>query len=98
MEITEKVAFNIASEASFVYILVTLFYLKFQVFRYILAKMDHIWPGIINEFDVNVARFARNVECDFFCDFQTLCPGSLYPIELAEDIWPSKVILTLKGL
>ena len=22
---------------------------------------------------VNVARFARNVECDFFCDFQTLC-------------------------
>ena len=23
--------------------------------------------------NVNVARFARNVECDFFCDFQTLC-------------------------
>ena len=21
----------------------------------------------------NVARFARNVECDFFCNFQTLC-------------------------
>ena len=28
-----------------------------------LAKMDH----------VNVARFARNVEWHFFCDFQTLC-------------------------
>ena len=25
--------------------------------------------------NVNVARFARNVEWDFFCDFQTLCEG-----------------------
>ena len=25
--------------------------------------------------NVNVARFARNVECEFFCDFQTLCFG-----------------------
>ena len=35
--------------------------------------------GIFNEFlstpNVTVARFARNVECDFFCDFQTLCSG-----------------------
>ena len=23
--------------------------------------------------NVNVARFASNVKCDFFCDFQTLC-------------------------
>ena len=23
--------------------------------------------------NVNVARFARKVECDFFCNFQTLC-------------------------
>ena len=33
--------------------------------------------GIFNELlsteIVNVARFARNVECDFFCDFQTPC-------------------------
>ena len=32
--------------------------------------------GIFNQLlstqNVNVARFARNVECDFFCDFQTL--------------------------
>ena len=32
--------------------------------------------GIFNELlstqNVNVARFARNVKCDFFCDFQTL--------------------------
>ena len=33
--------------------------------------------GISNELlstrNVNVARFARNDEYDFFCDFQTLC-------------------------
>ena len=33
--------------------------------------------GTFNELlstqNVNVARFARNIECDFFCDFQTLC-------------------------
>ena len=36
--------------------------------------------GIFNELlstqIVNVARFARNVERDFFCDFQILCLGS----------------------
>ena len=33
--------------------------------------------GVFNELlspqNVNVARFARNLECDFFCDFQTPC-------------------------
>ena len=33
--------------------------------------------GILNELlsiqNVNVARFTRNVECDFLGDFQTLC-------------------------
>ena len=37
--------------------------------------MSHF--GIFNELlstqNVNIARFARNVECDFFCDFQTPC-------------------------
>ena len=28
--------------------------------------------------NVNVARFARNVEWDFFCDFQTLCKGQKF--------------------
>ena len=28
--------------------------------------------------NVNVARFARNVKCDFFCDFQTLCSTKDY--------------------
>ena len=58
-------------------ILVTLFDRKLQVF-----KNSPKWTifGIFDELlaiqNVNVARFARNVECDFFCDFQTLCTYS----------------------
>ena len=33
--------------------------------------------GLFNQLlstqNVNVARFARNIQCDFFCDFQTPC-------------------------
>ena len=53
--------------------LVTLFDRKLQVF-----KNSPKWTifGIFNQLlstqNVNVARFARNVEWDFFCDFQTL--------------------------
>ena len=53
--------------------LVTLFDRKLQVF-----KNSPKWTifGIFNEFlptqNVNVARFARNVECDFLGNFQTL--------------------------
>ena len=42
-------------------------------------KNHQNWPflGIFNQLlstqNVNVARFARNVEWDFFCDFQPLC-------------------------
>ena len=39
-----------------------------------LAKMDHFWHFLMNFLstqNVNVARSARNVEWDFFCDFQT---------------------------
>ena len=52
--------------------LVTLFDRKLQVF-----KNSPNWTifGIFNQLlstqNVNVARFARNVEWDFFCDFQT---------------------------
>ena len=53
--------------------LVTLFDRKLHVFKK-LAKMDHFF-AFFNEHlstqNVNVARFARNVEWDFFCDFQT---------------------------
>ena len=41
-----------------------------------LAKLDHFWHFLMNfcplKF-VNEARFARNVEWDFFCDFKTPC-------------------------
>ena len=54
--------------------LVTLFDRKLQVFRNS-PKLTNF--GIFNELlsiqNVNVARFARNEECDFFCDFQTPC-------------------------
>ena len=38
-----------------------------------LAEIDHFWRfyQLLCTQNVNVARFARNVECDFFCDFQT---------------------------
>ena len=53
--------------------LVTLFDRKLLVFKNS-PKLTIF--GIFNEFlfnqNVNVARFARNVECDFFGDFQTL--------------------------
>ena len=32
-----------------------------------------IFKQLLSTQNVNVARFARNIECDFFCDFQTLC-------------------------
>ena len=42
---------------------------------WLLSKSEY--NGIFNQLfatqNANVARFARNVECDFFNDFQTLC-------------------------
>ena len=39
-----------------------------------LAKIDRFSAFLMNFCPlVNVARFVRNLECDFFCDFQTLC-------------------------
>ena len=39
------------------------------------TRQKWLFSGIFNELlsnlNVNVVRFARNVECDFFCDFQT---------------------------
>ena len=53
--------------------LVTLFDRKLQVFQK-LAKTDHFWYFFIELLftqNVNVARFARNLELDF--DFQAMC-------------------------
>ena len=53
--------------------LVTMFDRKHQVFK---PSPKLTTFGIFNALlftqNVNVARFARNVECDFFDDFQTL--------------------------
>ena len=41
-----------------------------------LVKIDYffcIFNELLSTQNVNVARFARNVEWDFFCDFQTPC-------------------------
>ena len=47
---------------------------KLQVFKKP-AKLTifGIIYALLSNQNVNVARFARNVEWDFFCDFQTLC-------------------------
>ena len=37
--------------------------------------------------NVNVARFARNVEWDFFCDFQTPCPWWLLILFKHQGYW-----------
>ena len=54
--------------------LVTLFDCKLQVFKN-LPKLTifSIFNELLSTQIVNVARFARNVECDFFFDFQTQC-------------------------
>ena len=41
--------------------------------------------------NVNVARFARNVRWDFFCDFQTLCKGTVNYVALNAYITQSSV-------
>ena len=53
--------------------LVTLFDLQVQVFKNS-PKLTilGIFHELLSTHDVNVARFARNVECDFLGDFQTL--------------------------
>ena len=47
--------------------------------------------------NVNVARFARNVECNFFCDFQTLwcCYYMIYLSQLLLDLWSPSVTLKI---
>ena len=52
--------------------LVTRFDRKLHVFKN--SPKRNIFNLLLSTQNVNVARFARNVECEtFFCDFQTLC-------------------------
>ena len=68
--------------------LVTLFDRKLQVF-----KNSPIGPflAFLSTQNVNVARFARNVEWDFFCDFQTLWMDREWPAKQAMHRPISKV-------
>ena len=53
--------------------LVTLFDRKLQVFKNSpKLTVFGIFAQLLSPENVNVALFARNVECDFFCNFQTL--------------------------
>ena len=69
LKVAEKVSFNIASVANYNYILIGQKLIKN-------AKNGQFWL-FFNELlftqNVNLACYARNVEWDFFCDFQTLC-------------------------
>ena len=58
------VLFNLTS-------LVTLFDRKLQIFKK--SPKLTIFNELLSTQNVNVARFARNVKWDFFCDFQPLC-------------------------
>ena len=50
--------------------LITLFDSKFQVFKN--SPIFDIFNEVLSTQNVNVARFDRNIECDFLGDFQTL--------------------------
>ena len=71
--------------------LVTLFDRKLQVF-----KNSPKWTifGIFNQLlstqNVNVARFARNVEWDFFCEFQTPCDCANKQLKMSTISWQCK--------
>ena len=53
--------------------LVTLFDRKVQVFKN--SSKPTIFDELLSTQNVNVARFARNVEFDFFGDFFEFCPS-----------------------
>ena len=54
--------------------LATLFDRKLQDFKNSLKRTSFgIFDYFLSTKNVKVARFARNVELDYFCDFQTLC-------------------------
>ena len=87
--------------------LVTLFDRKLLV-----LKNSPKWTifGIFNQLlstqNVNIARFARNVEWDFFCDFQTPCSVTsnswLFSIvflkKCSENVWHERILLRSRVL
>ena len=54
--------------------LVTLFDKKLQIFKNSpKVTIFGTFNKLLSTRNVNVARFARNAECDFFLDFQIMC-------------------------
>ena len=51
------------------------------------SKTRQNWPFLAFLMNVNVARFARNVKWDFFCDFQTLCMCVIHAFLLHKIHW-----------
>ena len=49
--------------------------------------------------DVNVARFVRNIECDFFCDFQTLwlCKNKCCSLKDLENFLYPLIFIDISG-
>ena len=78
--------------------LVTLFDRKLQVFKNS-AKWTifAIFTKLLSTQNVNVAGFARNVEWDFFCDFQTPCIVSSWARRKQAEI-PLCVNVDSKGI
>ena len=56
-----------------------------------------IFNELLSTQNVNVARYARNIECNFFCDFQTLwcCYYMIYLSQLLLDLWSPSVTLKI---
>ena len=79
LKITENVAFEIWHFRQFLTYLVTLFDCKLLGFKNSSKwNIFGISQQLLTARYVNVARFARNVEWDFFCNFQTLWVVSYY--------------------
>ena len=64
--------------------------LGFQKF----AKLDHFWHffnELLSTQNVNVARFALNVEWNFFCDFQTPCHARSFIVWVFDFVVSSTI-------
>ena len=64
------------------------------------VKIDHFFNELFCPLkNVNVARFARNVECDFYYDFQTPCVGMAFGYQLwmmVQSSLPISFVVCLK--
>ena len=90
LKITQNVAFDIFNFG----IIHHFFPIKSDLSGNTVCKLQtwQNWLFLAFFINVNVARFARNVECDFFCDFQTLCESSKRRSKTDEQISKENVM------